>query len=177
MGGKYFIKSNLLEISDINIKNLLLPIPLINLCNFLINTKKITHPVTLGGTVCPSNENYEDAVLTSALQIIGFKTYLVPDITHHETIALINSINVYEHFIGFILNEAGAHWISFRKIGDNQYRRIDSVKNKAQLTAAPINLNDIRKEALAHPRNALIAVVCEGKFIDRYDLSDGLTLR
>lgn len=175
LGGRYFIKSSLLTITNDNIKYLPLPIPLINLCNFLINTKKITHSVSLGEDACPSDENYDDAVLTSALQIIGFKTYLVLDLTNPKTTASINTLNSTKNFIGFILNLGGGHWISFRNIGSNEYQQIDSIGN-IKLTAPSIDLNAILMEARKHERNTLIAVVCEGKFIDTYSTSDVLKL-
>jgi hypothetical protein len=173
LGGRYFIKSSLLPITNDNIKYLPLPIPLINLCNFLINTKKITHSVSLGGDACPSDENYDDAVLTSALQIIGFKTYLVLDLTDPKTTASINTLNSTKDFIGFILNLGGGHWISFRNIGSNEYRRIDSIGD-IQLKALSIKLDAILEEARKYERYALIAVVCKGKFIDTYFTSDAL---
>jgi hypothetical protein len=174
LGGTYFIKKDdTVKIDDTTIKTLSLPIPLTNLCKFLTTKIKIP-PRKVGDPSCPDNEDYDDVVLTSGLQIIGFKTYSVIDLTDSKTIVKIMAI---PQLIGFIKNIGGGHWISYRKVDVDDYLEINSTN-----TTNPLSNHMTLKEILNIKATsivgsgALTAVGCTGKFDDHYTDSDALDL-
>jgi hypothetical protein len=156
-GGKYFLKDNGSIITDTTLNQLQPPISLLSMCRYLATKGRVRNPDERG-EVCPANENYEDEVLISALNVLGYRGELVIDI---DSLRLIP-----DGLVGYIINTPG-HWITLRHTSQG-FIKIDSMNPTKSVFDINIIINEIKgKNKIQEQKyRSIIRVIYAGHYIN-----------